>query len=109
MRDSKAWTIIGLLYGIFGVLVLIATLVALGGCNNYVSPTEPMTGAQAAANEQAIPTSVQDDIFASGVNTPLTINQQQGPPRFVCNSNENRPPWCDDNNWTEDKPPGLQP
>jgi hypothetical protein len=37
------------------------------------------------------------------------IVEQKGPPRFVCNSNKNAPPWCDDNNWTEDLPPGQQP
>ena len=104
MRDSKAWTIIGLLYGILAVLVFIAAIMSIG-CGSYVSPTEP----DAVIVGPVITQSTSDDLFASGMNTPLTINQQKGPPRFVCNNSDNPPPWCDDNNWTEDKPPGLHP
>lgn len=35
-----------------------------------------------------------------------TATQQTGPPRFVCNNADNPPPWCDDDNWSVDSPPG---
>jgi len=34
------------------------------------------------------------------------VEEQKGAPRFVCNNSDNPPPWCDDDNWSEDTPPG---
>ena len=120
MRDSKAWTIIGLLWGTMAaqLAIIVILVLMLVGCS---SPTEPKfdcmyypeygkwIGEDCETSSTTVDTELENTLFATGMNTPLAIDQQKGPPRFVCNNSEHPPPWCDDNNWTEDLPPGQQP
>ncbi len=63
------------------VILICMLMLPLLGCS-YESPTAP-----------------PDAVLS-------TATTQSGPPRFVCNNADNPPPWCDDDNWSVDSPPG---